>query len=101
MSSDVVKSQFEAVRGEVFRLEVGGESAPLELRLAEVESLADANRHPVGRREPFSLLFRGPLSPWVAQRTWALEHPTLGRLEVFLVPLGPDAEGMRYEAIFT
>ncbi|MFN7117495.1 MAG: DUF6916 family protein [Saprospiraceae bacterium] len=28
-------------------------------------------------------------------------HPNIGELYIFLVPLGPDAEGMRYEAVFT
>ena len=30
-----------------------------------------------------------------------LGHAELGSLGIFLVPVGPDAEGMRYEAIFT
>ena len=56
---------------------------------------------PAGRREPFNLLFRGPRSPYARQGTHRLEHDRLGTLEIFLVPLGPDATGMRYEAVFT
>ena len=37
---------------------------------------------------------------FLPQGTYPMEHETLGRLEVFLVPLGPDAQGMRYEAVF-
>jgi hypothetical protein len=36
----------------------------------------------------------------LAQGTYRLSHPQLGELELFLVPLGPAAEGMQYEAAF-
>lgn len=49
---------------------------------------------------PFSLVFRGPLQPVLSQRIYRLEHAALGPLEIFLVPIGPDAQGMRYEAVF-
>ena len=51
-------------------------------------------------RRQFSLLFRGPVDPFLPQRTYRLEHAELGALDVFLVPIGPDSEGMRYEAVF-
>ena len=51
-------------------------------------------------RRQFTLLFRGPVDPFLPQRTYRLEHGELGTLDVFLVPIGPDSEGMRYEAVF-
>jgi hypothetical protein len=36
----------------------------------------------------------------VPQAIYAMRHPTLGALDVFLVPIGPDAVGMRYQAVF-
>jgi hypothetical protein len=30
-----------------------------------------------------------------------VEHTTLGRFDLFLVPLGPDDAGARYEAVFS
>lgn len=51
-------------------------------------------------RAPFSLLFRGPPEPILPQAIYALEHATLGVSEIFLVPLAPDADGTRYEAVF-
>jgi hypothetical protein len=71
----------------------------IALTLAEVTDLARKG-HAGPRRAPFSLVFRGPLSPVLPQRIWPLEHAAFGRLEIFLVPIGPDAEGMRYEAVF-
>ncbi|MBK9062174.1 MAG: hypothetical protein IPL89_03130 [Acidobacteria bacterium] len=87
---------FERV-GEEFRVAAG--EVAVGLVLSEVTNLArkgDAGP----RRAPFSLVFRGPLSPVLPQRIWPLEHAALGTLEIFLVPIGPDAEGMRYEAVF-
>ena len=51
-------------------------------------------------RRQFTLLFRGPVDPCLPQRTYRLEHGELGALDIFLVPIGPDSEGMRYEAVF-
>jgi hypothetical protein len=45
--------------------------------------------------EPFDL--RVPPLP---QHIYALEHTSLGKLELFLVPIGPDERGMRYQAVF-
>jgi len=53
-----------------------------------------------GRRDPYSLVFRGPASPLLPQRIYRIWHHRMGDLELFLVPIGPDGEGMRYEAIF-
>jgi hypothetical protein len=97
----------ETLTLESFRPHVGdafGLSAPggvaLTLTLDEVGSLASAGTRAEGgrrRREPFRLQFRGPSLPVLPQRIYALDHQTLGRLEIFLVPIGPS----QYEAIFT
>lgn len=49
-------------------------------------------------RAPFSLVFWGP--PALPQGTYRVHHPTLGPLDIFMVPIGPDTRGPRYEAIF-
>jgi hypothetical protein len=46
-------------------------------------------------------MFRGPTGPILPQRIYRLRHPVMGELDLFLVPIGPDGEGMRYEAVFT
>jgi hypothetical protein len=52
-------------------------------------------------RVPFALLFHGePLVP-VRQQICTLSHHELGRFELFLVPLGPDERGMRFEAVIS
>jgi hypothetical protein len=77
-----------------------GESLPMELVEATVGS-EPGGPGPDGReRLQFSLVFRGPATQVLPQRTYQLTHTELGHLELFLVPLGPDDEGMRYEAAF-
>ncbi|MEA2297908.1 MAG: hypothetical protein QOF77_844 [Solirubrobacteraceae bacterium] len=79
-----------------FRLRRGdGEVLPLSL--SEASQVGQA---PPGGRASFSLLFRGPPAPILPQRVYALEHAELGAFELFLVPLEPDGDGARYEAVF-
>ena len=52
-------------------------------------------------QESFAVLFRGPQQPILPQAIYRLEHPRMGSLDLFLVPIGPDDTGMRYEAVFT
>ena len=51
-------------------------------------------------RLQFSLVFRAPMPQIWPQGIYQLSHEELGVLEVFLVPIGSDAEGVRYEAAF-
>jgi hypothetical protein len=87
--------------GEQFELQVPeGPPVPLEL-IEATEGEAAGGRGPEGQeRRQFSLVFRGPSAPVVPQGTYPLGHAELEGLELFLVPIGPDAEGMRYEAAF-
>jgi hypothetical protein len=83
--------------GERFRVFVDATSS-FEAELVEVNELG----RPSGNaRAPFSLVFRGPSGQEVAQRIYRLEHEELGAFDLFLVPIGPDETGMRYEAVFT
>jgi len=97
MLESLAVGDFSGRIGEGFRVPLVDGS--IVLTLAEVTDLARKD-HAGPRRAPFSLVFRGPLSPVLPQRIWPLEHAALGRLEIFLVPIGPDPEGMRYEAVF-
>lgn len=59
-------------------------------------------------RQPFTVLFHGPIQPVLPQGIYRLEHDKLGVLELFIVPVGPDEPSgpgarptaMRYEAVF-
>lgn len=71
----------------------------LELVLADID-LYGPNPASAPRPQPFSLIFIGPRDRVLPQRIYPLEHDRLGRLEIFIVPIGPDQRGMRYEAAF-
>lgn len=106
MSTRLTHTLFAKHEGE--RFQVKREAQPsLEFELIEVSTLpshadpADpADLADLAPKEPFSLVFRGPRDILLEQRIYTLEHATLGKLEIFLVPLGPDKHGLRYEAVF-
>jgi hypothetical protein len=81
---------------ERFRLDEGVVSLELVLIGAEAGTTNSAQASP---RTPFSLTFRGPREPLLRQRIYPLYHPSLGKLELYLVPIGPDTSGQRYQAI--
>lgn len=51
-------------------------------------------------RAPFSLIFRSRVALILPQRIYTLSNATLGRHDIFLVPIGKDAVGVLYQAIF-
>lgn len=70
--------------------------AAILVQAIEFDSYTPANR------KPFSLIFRTEQkNEYFAQAIRILHHPQKGEISVFLVPLGPDQLGMRYEAIFS
>jgi hypothetical protein len=71
----------------------------VKAELVELKELASETVNGA-KRKPFSLVFRCPKDCQLGQRTYEVEHPKMGRLEIFLVPIGPDGRGMCYEAVF-
>ncbi|MCU1390031.1 MAG: hypothetical protein JWL72_3369 [Ilumatobacteraceae bacterium] len=89
---------FEPVVGTEFIVDLGG-AGRVALTLASCERLSAGGLGP--RREPFSLVFHGPAVPVLTQATYAMDHPELGRLDIFIVPIQPNPGGApRYEAVF-
>lgn len=86
-------------QGETFRIRLDDGSI-VETRLTEVTKSSWAGPSRAGRRDPFSLLFLGPPNVLLPQRIYRVENDRLGDVDLFLVPLGPVPEGMRYEAVF-
>lgn len=102
MTVDLELDTFSPHESTTFKVDLGNDES-LDLDLIEVKSikLHDENRAPEVRQEPFRLTFRGgPKDAYLPQQVCKLTHDVLGDVEIFLVPLGPDSEGMRYEAIF-
>ena len=87
--------------GDTFGIPVEG-AAAIAIELDEAtESTEPGGTGPDGQtRNQFSLVFRGPTSPLLPQGTYLLTHAELGELALFLVPIGSDSDGIRYEAAF-
>lgn len=101
MPETLTPATFTPHVGTVF--EVTFTDGVLELTLESVASFgtrAPRPDIPDLRTEPFSLVFLGPLTPILPQRTWDLAHAAVGSVAIFLVPLGPKDGRMRYEAVF-
>jgi hypothetical protein len=70
------------------------------LQLVSAQTYTDAPAFDeAGARSPFRLTFRGPADGILPQGTYPLEHDAM-QLDIFIVPIQPDAQGPLYEAIF-
>lgn len=87
------RQDFEPLQNQHFDVE----GAECRFELTSVKELKGGDP---AKREPFSLLFRGPQQPVYAQQLFSLSHEAMGRLDVFLVPVQQDDDGVLYEAIF-
>ena len=84
---------FEGRIGETFRMVVDEWEIPM--RLSNIDKLS---MRPDGSRG-FALHFHAPPQIVLRQQLFGVEHDELPPFTMFLVPLGPDEHGMRYEAV--
>jgi hypothetical protein len=94
---------FAPLVGQMFRLHLEGRE-PLEAVLEKVTEIPVSGWRPddaAGHRQPFSLLLLGPPQFVLPQAIYRFEHDELGAFEIFIVPIGRSAEGVRYEAVFS
>jgi hypothetical protein len=80
---------------------------PIEIELIEVSDYSYSRQQDTTKRKPFSVVFRGPKQDnegrlsYLPQRIYRIEHEQMGTFDIFIVPIGPDDVGMRYEAVFS
>ena len=99
MLETLTYDQFPPLVGTLFHLVLeNGQRHDLQLVSAGKVMESQAARL---KRNAFSLFFLGPHEPMFEQHIYTFEHDTLGTLEFFIVPVGHDAAGMLYEAVFT
>jgi hypothetical protein len=79
----------------VFDMELPAGVVPL--KLVKADPAGESGR--VGGA--FSLLFVGPKGASLPQAIYPVQHPALGTMEIFVVPIGPLSGGNGYQAIFT
>jgi len=86
---------FAAAVGEEFALDLG--TASMTLALVEAKPL---KHQAMSMRQPFSLVFRAASPVVLPQKIYPLANATLGKNGIFLVPIGRDASGVLYQAVF-
>jgi len=84
------RSAFASYINSIFRLYTG--YSTIEVALVEVKDLAPDAAAAANGKECFSLLFRGGTRA-LRQNTYAMDHPALGKFQLFLVPGAPDDNG--------
>ena len=95
----LTKQSFENIHDNAFAIFFDLDNA-ISSELIEVKAI---NSHTLaeGQAEPFSLVFQVKDDRVFEQNTFKIQHEELGDLELFLVPIGADKNGVSYEAVFT
>lgn len=99
MADEPTLDAFHDAEGTAFTLDLTDDGSRVELQLQLVNEQAPSPGAP--RAQPFTLTFVGPAGTHFPQGTYRLSHPSLGDIDIFLVPVGPQADGChRYDAVF-
>jgi uncharacterized protein DUF6916 len=73
----------------------------LDLELTSCDESPESGP-PGAARVPFSLIFHdADASRYAPQQTFLVRHDALGTFALFMVPLGADDRGMRYQAVIS
>jgi hypothetical protein len=92
------EDQFKRHLNTPFRLQVNAPK-PIDLMLVGTESRPGDSTEEQGM-ERFSVFFLGSPEFLLPQGTYRLAHPEMGEFEVFLVAIGKEPNGYRYEAVY-
>lgn len=99
MVESLTLSTFNA--GDVFVV-FDGTGQRIELILSRI--IPRAFHMPDAKREPFSLIFKGPKTTWLEQGCYRMEHFEVGIFEILIVPIllrDADQQHYYYEACFS
>jgi hypothetical protein len=95
MLEGITYESFESIVGKTVDLRAGEVSFQ-----ADVQEVRLLRQNPGQERQPFSVVLQAHDANNHGQQTYQASHPDLGDLSLFLVPIGPDEDRMRYEAVF-
>ena len=98
MAASLTAEEFSKHVNTKFRARVDVE-AEVDLELVEVKGYLGRPGDQQGM-ERFSIFFKGPVKPLLTQNTYSMSHDAMGTLDLFIVPIKPEGEGSRYEAVF-
>ncbi len=98
MLDELHASDFTPLEGSVLPIRFNPQ-VTLDARLIEVSEVKGES--PLSRN-PFHLVFQTEQkNEYYPQAIYTLIHPEKGDIELFMVPLGDDGKGMRYEIVFS
>ncbi len=95
----LTKSLFENTHNQEFTIQFDTQTSVVA-KLIEIKSI-NSQVVKTGQNEPFSLVFEIAGDVIYEQNTYMVQNKELGELALFLVPIGADESGVRYEAVFT
>ncbi|GEC14408.1 DUF6916 family protein [Nitrobacter winogradskyi] len=93
----ITLERFAGCLGEGFDVDLG--TASIALTLSEARRLPPQG-FAAAMREPFSLLFRSGSPVVLPQKIYRMTNATVGAIEIFIVPVARDRDGIVYQAIF-
>jgi hypothetical protein len=86
---------------QIFLVHYGsGETLPVSLLEINLWGLSP-DHEGVDALQPFALIFQSTNTSYLTQATYRVSHESLGEQDIFMVPIGPNSVGMRYEATFS
>ena len=97
MAASLTEEEFSKHVNTIFSINLDEQSA-VNLELVQVKGYMNKPGEAKGM-ERFSVFFRGP-KPLLPQSTYSLSNEGMGTIDIFLVPIGVDGDGFRYEAVF-
>ena len=98
MSDFQTAEEFKPHLNTAFRLQVNAPK-PIDLTLVGVESRPVDPSEEAGM-ERFSVYFLGSPEFLLPYNTYRLTHPEMGEFDLFLVAIGQEPDGYRYEAVY-
>ena len=97
MLDTITLSQFQECLDDTFTIRFE-ENVRLEATLSKVEKRGGDSEK---QDRPFSIILKTQQKgEYYNQGIFMVSHPNLGDLSLFLTPIGPNEDGMQYEAIF-
>lgn len=88
------RDSFAEAKGSAFTL-TDGTGQTVDLELSEVSPLKETPH-----QHHFAIVFLAPENYTVAQGLYDIQHPGLGAMQLFLVPVGIENGRMQLEAVF-
>lgn len=98
MSERQTEAEFREHLNTTFHVQLDASKA-IDVKLVAVESRVSEANEQAGM-ERFSAFFLGPADFFLPQNIYRVAHPQMGEFDLFLVAIGKDAEGFRYEAVY-